>query len=149
LEDLFRAYWPLVAGYLTRRTGSKAEGEDLAQEVFYRAAKGWLGWKGENPTAWLMAIARRTLIDAERKGRVVTTALTEELAHDSRLDAVELTDVFERLPDQQRLLLTLIHVDGFSHREVAAITGSTPAAVKTAVWRAREAFKNEWNESNE
>lgn len=145
LEELFRVHWGLVSGYLARRTGSRVEGEDLAQEVFYRAAKGWLGWKGTNAGAWLMAIARTTLIDAQRKGRFTLTPLSEELTELSdSSDDLDVRDALARLPESQRRLLTLVYVDGFSHAEIAAISDTTAAAVKTAVWRAREAFKEQW-----
>ena len=147
---MFRAYWPLVAGYLTRRTGSRSSGEDLAQEVFYRATKAWLGWRGGNPAAWLMAIARNALIDEQRRGhRLVAVELGDLAATESTANPFEIGDILDRLPEQQRRLLKLVYVDGFSHVEVAAITASTPAAVKTAVWRARDAFRLLWTASDE
>src|ERR1043166_7417215 len=53
LEDLFRAHWSLVHGYLTRRTGDAVVAEELAQETFYRATRAFLGWRGGS------AVARR------------------------------------------------------------------------------------------
>ena len=52
LEDLFRAHWSLVRGYLLRRTGDPAAAEELAQETFYRATRAFLGWRGGSPVAW-------------------------------------------------------------------------------------------------
>jgi DNA-directed RNA polymerase specialized sigma24 family protein len=46
LEDLFRAHWPLVYGFLLRRTGNPSAAEELAQETFYRATRAFLGWRG-------------------------------------------------------------------------------------------------------
>jgi len=68
IEELFRAHWPLVLGYLRRRTRSEALAEELAQETFYRATRGFLGWRGEAPAAWLLAIARSALADEARRG---------------------------------------------------------------------------------
>ena len=50
------------------------------------------------------------------------------------------------LPANQRRLLELIYVDGYTHAEVAAMTGTTAGAVKTAVWRARQAFQQLYRE---
>jgi RNA polymerase sigma factor (sigma-70 family) len=69
IEELFRSHWRLVAGYLARRTGDPGLAEELAQETFARAAGAMLGWRGESPTAWLLAIARNVLLDHTRKGR--------------------------------------------------------------------------------
>jgi RNA polymerase sigma factor (sigma-70 family) len=69
IEDLFRAHWPLVLGYLARRTGSATLAEELAQETFYRATRAFLGWRGGSPAAWLLAIARNVLLDEARRGQ--------------------------------------------------------------------------------
>lgn len=142
LEDLFRAHWPLVLGFLTRRTGDRALAEELAQETFYRATRAFLGWREEAPVAWLLAIARHVLIDEARRGRELV-ALPELLPDPAPglEEGVAVADLLDQLPDHQRRLLELVYVHGFSHAEVGAITGMTERAVKTAVWRAREAFR--------
>lgn len=148
LEELFRAYWPVVVGYLTRRTGSSTQGEELAQEVFYRATRAWLGWRGGNPVAWLMAIARNLLIDEARRGRVSVRADTIEAlpVENAAIARTEIEDTLQGLSETQRRLIRLVYVDGLSHAEIAAMTGATAAAVKTSVWRARDAFKAAWTE---
>ena len=57
LEEMFRAHWSLVYGFLARRTGSPTLAEELAQETFYRATRAFLGWRGGSASAWLLAIA--------------------------------------------------------------------------------------------
>lgn len=56
------------------------------------------------------------------------------------IDAVAIRDLLDRLPERHRTLLTLVYFDGFSLAEVAAMTGRSISAIKTAVWRARTAF---------
>lgn len=142
IEELFRAHWTLVAGYLLRRTGSATLAEELAQETFYRATRAFLGWRGGSPVAWLLAIARNVLVDEVRRGRRLTP-LGEYLLEpaESRELALDLRAALEELRPSQRRLLELVYVDGFTHAEVAAMVGSTPGAVKTAVWRARAALR--------
>ena len=142
MEDLFRAHWPLVFGYLARRTGDAALAEELAQETFYRATRAFLGWRGGSAAAWLLAIARNVLTDHARRGRPVS-ALPETLVDPSSSPeaGAELGDLLARLPPRERRVLELVYVDGYSHAEVAAMTGATPGAVKTAVWRARRQFQ--------
>src|SRR3954451_20317333 len=69
LEEMFRAHWSLVYGFLPRRTGNPTLAEELAQETFYRATRAFLGWRGGSAPAWLLAIARHVLIDEARRGR--------------------------------------------------------------------------------
>lgn len=142
LEDLFRAHWPLVHGYLTRRTGDPNLAEELTQETFYRATRAFLGWRGGSPVAWLLAIARHALVDEVRRGRRLVPLPESLVAPAEHADErVELEEALGRLPDDQRRLLELVYVHGYSHREVAAMTGTTEGAVKTAAWRARDAFR--------
>jgi len=142
LEDLFRAHWSLVRGYLLRRTGDPATAEELAQETFYRATRAFLGWRGGSPVAWLLSIARNVLIDEVRRGRTLLPlpeALVDPPAE--REDAMDVHEVLAELPASQRQLLELVYVHGYSHAETAAILGSSEGSVKTGVWRARSSFK--------
>lgn len=141
LEDLFRAHWPLVHGYLARRTGDPSLAEELAQETFYRATRAFLGWRGESPVAWLLSIARHALIDEARRGRRLAP-LAESLVNEGVPDGETVgLDLLAQLPSPQRQVLELVYVYGFSHAEVAAMTGTTEGAVRTAAWRARAAFR--------
>ena len=148
MEELFRAHWPLVVGYLRRRTGSMTVAEELAQETFYRATRAFLGWRGGSPAAWLLAIARNVLVDEVRRGQRLVP-LSETLpaqGGEPSTMSMSVRDTLARLPANQGRLLELIYVDGYTHAEVAAMTGTSAGAVKTAVWRARQAFQQLYRE---
>src|SRR4051812_39231296 len=121
LEELFRAHWSLVHGYLARRTGDPVLAEELAQETFYRATRAFLGWRGGSAVAWLLAIARHVLIDEVRRGRRLQP-LPESLVdpHDPT-GARDLESVLARLPLPQRRVIELVYLHGYSHGEVAGI----------------------------
>jgi RNA polymerase sigma factor (sigma-70 family) len=143
MEELFRAHWPLVLGYLRRRTGSVTVAEELAQETFYRATRAFLGWRGGSPAAWLLAIARNVLVDEVRRGQrlvPLSETLPAQRGEPSTM-SMGVRETLARLPANQGRLLELIYVDGYTHAEVAAMTGTSAGAVKTAVWRARQAFQ--------
>jgi len=141
LEDLFRAHWPLVNGYLARRTGDAVLAEELAQETFYRATRAFLGWRGGSAVAWLLAIARHVLIDEVRRGRRLVPLPDSLVADIEPSGGDDVTRVLASMPKAQRQVLELIYVYGYSHAEAAAILGTSEGAVKTAVWRARSAFR--------
>ena len=149
MEDLFRAHWGLVCGYLTRRTGDASLAEELAQETFYRATRAFLGWRGGPPAAWLLAIARNALIDAARKGARLVPL--EEVPEDapSMDQPMEIRDALTRLPPWAGRVLALTYLDGFSVAEIAAVSGSTSGAVKTALWRARALFRALYQEESD
>ncbi len=131
-----------MCGFLLRRTRDPHLAEDLAQETFVKATRALLGWRGENPAAWLLTIARNVLVDHLRRHR-----LELGLPHPDELgvpalhaESLAVRDVLERLSEEHRRLLTLVYFEGFSLVEVAAMTGKKHTTIKTAVWRARTAF---------
>jgi RNA polymerase sigma factor (sigma-70 family) len=142
MTELFRAHWPTVFGYLYRRTGDPVLAEELAQETFVKATAAFLGWRGGPAAAWLLAIARNVLTDHHRRGRKLVpleeTLLPAQAFPDT---GVEVRDLLGRLPPTARRLLQLAYLDGFTHAEIGAMTGQTPAAVRSAVWRARDALR--------
>jgi RNA polymerase sigma-70 factor (ECF subfamily) len=142
MEEMFRAHWPLVLGYLTTRVRDRALAEDLAAETFYRATRAFLGWRGESPPAWLLAIARNVLADAVRRDRRHVRLDDEVLRPVEALDDdVAVRVGLERMSEGDRRLLVLVHVYGYSCAEVAAMSGSTHGAIRTALYRARAAAR--------
>jgi RNA polymerase sigma-70 factor (ECF subfamily) len=139
-----------VYGYLLRRTRDPSLAEELAQETFAKATRAFLGWRGGSPTAWLLAIARTTLVDEHRRGVRLVRLETDVPALTGDADvAIDVERTLAALPPQQERLLRLVYLDGFDHAEVAAMTGSTAGAVKTAVYRARRAFIDQYGGTTE
>lgn len=142
MTELFRTHWSTVLGFLTRRTADRSLAEELAQETFARATAAFLGWRGGSATAWLLAIARNVLVDHYRRtGRLVPiedSPLPPQAFPDI---SIEVRDLLSRLPPASRRLLELVYLDGFSQAEIATMTGRSPGAVRTAVWRARDALR--------
>jgi DNA-directed RNA polymerase specialized sigma24 family protein len=142
MTELFRAHWSTVLGYLARRTGDRVLAEELAQETFTRATAAFLGWRGGPPAAWLLAIARNVLIDHHRRGRRLVPLEDSFVPAQGFPDTgVEVRDLLSRLPPNSRRLLELVYLDGFTQAEVAVMINKSPVAVRTAVWRAREALR--------
>lgn len=96
-EILVTRYTPLVASFLYEKTGSEADTEDLAQEVFLTAYRGMDRLRdGGHFRPWLMQIARSKAIDFHRyngrRPRVVTVVPMGE-------DGDEI-DLLETVPDR-------------------------------------------------
>ena len=74
--DAFAAFYDryeiAVVGYFTRRTGDPEVAADLAAEVFAAALSAAHRCRPDNPTAagWLFTIARNTLANSLRRGKV-------------------------------------------------------------------------------
>ena len=68
-----RSYGKLIA-FLAARTGDVVGAEDALSDAFATALADWpRSGIPVNPEAWLMAVARRKLIDSARRARTRTT----------------------------------------------------------------------------
>ena len=143
---------------------------EVAHDVFVRAYSGLPGFSGQVPFEhWLSSIAVRTCYHfwrTIRREELPVSALTEDhqqwmeqvLAAESddrfreqarRREAVELLQwALGHLSAENRLVLTLVHLDGYSAREAASLLGWSVAKVKVRAHRARRAlrklFLDEW-----
>jgi RNA polymerase sigma-70 factor (ECF subfamily) len=100
-------------------------------------------------TAWVHAIARYKLVDLLRR-RGVREALNDPL--DDELDVLTSSDteaadarrdvgkLLARLPDQQRLPIVHMKLQGLSVTETARMTGMSESAVKVGVHRGLKAL---------
>jgi RNA polymerase sigma-70 factor (ECF subfamily) len=71
-------------------------------------------------------------------GQDVAVMFQSEISPEDRADINILYNVMDRLDDRQREALILADLMGFSHKEVADIQGSTVAAVKVRIHRAKK-----------
>jgi RNA polymerase sigma factor (sigma-70 family) len=77
-EELVRGLVPQVLGILVRRGNDFAAAEDALQEALIEAHRRWADQPPDDPKGWLLTVARRKLIDAQRS----------EIARRRREDAV-------------------------------------------------------------
>jgi RNA polymerase sigma factor (sigma-70 family) len=68
------------------------------------------------------------------------------LSYEMDLPARELIDALRGLSPRQRSAVVLHHAAGYPVREVAAILGSTPAAVKVHLKRGRDQLRRSLSE---
>ncbi|MBE3591116.1 MAG: RNA polymerase sigma factor [Firmicutes bacterium] len=154
-----QAFAPLVERYqravfnlCLRYTGQRQDAEDLTQEAFLRAFRALGRYDSRRPfSAWLFAIAANACRDWSR--RQASRARAAELedappldpdpakAAERRDSLVRVAAALRELPADERLLVLLVHHQGFSLKEAAGITGLTAAAVKARLFRARRKLR--------
>jgi RNA polymerase sigma-70 factor, ECF subfamily len=162
--DALVARWKVRVFRLAGRFFPRPEdAEDVAQEVFLKVFRSLGSYRGEAPLEhWILRIATTTCQDELRRRRrrpeakgvdvaaasVSPEALLERALQGRALDAAEAAaarslaaDLLDRLPARDRVVLTLLDLEGFSASEVADFTGSTRAAVKVRALRARRALR--------
>jgi len=146
--ELFRRYADEIYGYLLRRA-RKTEAEDLLQEIFVRALRGASRFRGESSArTWLYSIARNTLSERERErweahlaGYVGDPQPGPESLAIGGQQRRNLIAALDRLPDEQALVLELHRVDGFSHKQIAALLGIEIATSRKRMQRAKESLE--------
>ncbi len=145
-ERLYRSHVGRVYA-LAVRLVDEEWAEDLTQEVFIRA---WdklstFGGRARFGT-WLHRLAvnlilsrRGTLRNRERRKAggddVIGLAAAPKLA--SPLARLDLEAAVRRLPDRAREVFVLFDVEGYSHEEIAELTGVTVGTSKSQLHRAR------------
>lgn len=137
--------------YLTALAGSEADAEDALQEAFVAAWKGADGFRG-GPSArgWLFTIGRNALHRAHRRrvGEPASFEAMEQLGaragwgqEDDVLEGLARKDLLaralDRLPAEDREILVLRELEGFSGEEAAQMLGLGLAAMKSRLHRAR------------
>lgn len=155
LDELYRRYRGPVQGYLYQLCGSADLAEELTQETFLRACRGMIGFRGDSSVAtWLFRIARNAYLSSLRRpadGRVDTDELLAIPDADAYADPARSYAAREQrgliglamaqLPEKQRSILLLRDAEGLSYAEIADVLEISLAAVKTNLFRARNAFR--------
>jgi RNA polymerase sigma-70 factor (ECF subfamily) len=147
-----------------RMTRNRADAEDLVQETYLRAYKGFHGYEeGTNLRAWLFRILTNTYINTYRskQRRVQETELNdvEDLYLYRRISNVDqasrsaedtLFDLFtddevkaalEALPENFRMPVLLADVEEFSYKEIAEMLDIPIGTVMSRLHRGRKAMQ--------
>jgi RNA polymerase sigma-70 factor (ECF subfamily) len=148
---IVRRYQDEVAGRMWRFTSRRAELEELVQEVFVEAYTSLGTYRGEAPLGhWLARIATRVgyRFWKRRDRRRARSALPLEdwdaIAADDPepARARELLDgLLARLRPRDRLVLTLVYLEGLSVAQAAELTGWSRTTVKVQAHRARKRLR--------
>ena len=141
---LFERHAPAVRRYLHRVTRDRTLADDLGQEVFLRVVRAAPGYDAkEREAAWIFRIAQNVVRDTwRRQNRSVEDARPADVATPPRqATALDLDRALAGLADEEREALLLAEIAGLSYAEIAAATGTTPAAVRSRIFRARQALR--------
>lgn len=149
LGELFRAHADMVLTTAYRITGSRADADDVLQDVFVGLGRALRAYDERGRfDAWLRTVAVRTALmrlrGARRKRELplesqsIAAVGGEEATQLSRLD---LERALARLPEPLRIVFMLKEVEGYGHAEIAKLLGITPGASMTRLSRAWSALK--------
>ena len=155
----------LYSGAL-RMTRNPADAEDLVQETYLKAYRGFGGFEeGTNLKAWLYRILTNTYINSYRAKQRrpeesdldevedlylyrrlggLEAARTGRSAEDELMDLfteAEVKDAVEELPENFRMAVLLADVEGFSYKEIAEMLDIPIGTVMSRLHRGRKAMQ--------
>ena len=150
MRELIVGYQRRVAGFAYAITGRSDSVEDLAQMVFVKMARALARLNSpEQFESWLFRLARNTCIDHLRRQKLRRMFIPFAQEHenvpepDGAVDTEELDALrhaLAQLRPKDRALLALVQ-EGRSHAEIAETFGTSVAAVKARLHRAREQLR--------
>jgi len=149
---------PHLLSVAYRMLGSMSDAEDVVQDALVKVRRAE-PTDVDSPVAYLTAVTTRTAIDHLRSARVRREAyvgpwLPEPVLEDPEPDAAShalLADslsmaflvVLEALGPEERAVLLLHDVFGYSHAEVATVLGRTEAGCRQLLRRARQRIEED------
>jgi RNA polymerase sigma-70 factor (ECF subfamily) len=131
-----------------RMTSSRHEAEDLVQETYVRALRGWRRRPPDQVRPWLAAIclntarsayryrgARPTEVLEPQPGVDVASPLDTAAAAIARIDGDAVHHALGQLPAAQREAIILMDLCGFTAAQVAGLTGVPRGTILARVHR--------------
>jgi RNA polymerase sigma factor (sigma-70 family) len=165
-EHLFRREAGRLVASLTRIFGvhNLALAEDVVQDAFCRALEVWkVRGVPDNPSAWLMAVAKHRALDVVRRERtartfapelarvlesewtlapVVDEAFTSTVIRDEQLRMM-FSCCHPRLPEEVQIALVLNTLCGFGASEIALAFLTSRAAMEKRISRGKKVLASE------
>ena len=150
-EDLAMPLFPSLYGYARWLTGEPHEAEDLVQETYLKALRGFGSFReGTNFRAWMFRILRNTFLTS-RSGLKSMASLDEEpeLADEivdagtpethflNRANGQALQEAIGALPLPFREVLLLSDVENMSYKEIGEALAIPIGTVTSRLMRAR------------
>lgn len=147
------ALLPRLRRFARSLTRNADEADDLVQSALERALRNLGAWTpGTRLDAWMFRIMKNAWIDEIRSRSVRTRVFAPEeagvdvgedgaAAMEVHLDAQAVHAAMEQLPPDQRVVLALVLVEGFSYRETADLLEVPIGTVTSRLARGRAAIE--------
>lgn len=144
--ELVSAYGDMVYRLAYIRTRSRADAEDVAQEVFLRYfRKNPVFQTAEHQKAWLIRVTvnctKNLLTSAWNRYTVPRDDTLPEPPCSEKEADTSVTDAVMQLGKRDRTVVHLYYYEDYSLAEIAAATGDTESAVKSRLFHARQKLR--------
>lgn len=139
-DEIVNAYGDLVYRIAVHYTGNVHEAEDITQEAFLSMLKRLPFESAEHAKRWLIKVTVNKCKDYYKSARRKNLPLDENL-NAAYFQQTEGLEELEKLEPLDRSIIYLFYYEGYSAKEIAAMTGRTRNAVNIRLSRARGTLK--------
>ena len=148
-ESLYRAHATAIYALCRKMVGDEGQARELVQDIFVRAWEKLTLFRGQSSLAtWLHRLGTNVVLEHLRSTKRDAARLIDgdEDSFGSRstqgqLDArIDLDAALVQLPTGARTVFVLHDMEGYSHDEIAQMTGIAPGTARAQLWRARRAL---------
>ena len=128
--------------------GNKSDADDLAQDALVKAYLSLTGYRDKGKfRSWLFKIAHNTFLNHKASCRTIESidearTFIGGTEADSSFEHQDLYLALRTLPPKERSAITLFYFNGYSIKEIAAITDASQDAVKQQLSRGRDKLKS-------
>lgn len=138
-----------LLGYAVRMLGDRMEAEDVVQEVFLKLWDMRAELDRYDPLGALavtmvrnrclnrMKVLKRNAGEVPLRGR----SYVPQMALEQREGVTRVMGLIDGLPEGQRIILKMKHLDGMEVEDIAEVTGCSAEAVRMSLSRSRRRLK--------
>ena len=152
-ESIYREHAGRVYALCLRLTGNPGEAKELAQDTFVRAWEALPTFRGDaSITTWLHRIAVNAMLMQRRstQRRLSRVSLADDDLQEGDVapqgsvapadvgSAIDLERAIAALPPGVRRAFVMHDVEGYSHEEIARMTGLAAGTLRAQLHRARQ-----------
>jgi RNA polymerase sigma-70 factor (ECF subfamily) len=154
-EDLALPLFDQLYNFAHWLTHDQAEAEDLVQETYVKALRGFSGFQlGTNFRAWMFRILRNSFLtsrtglkatvelDEDTAENVPSTAPTAERVLIEQVDRDSVREALAQISVPFREILLLCDVEEMSYEEIAQVLAIPAGTVMSRLHRARKALRS-------
>ena len=141
--ELLERYEREIFAYALRLSADRDVADDLYQDTFLAAFRGWPPPRRGNERAWLYRIATNKAIDRGRRARPKVNLEEVELVAPERdtASSLDIARAVELLAPGQRAAFVLRQVQGLSYAEIAETFGCSQEAARARVSEATKTVR--------
>jgi len=144
VEEIIRRNEDRLLRFACALTGSKADAEDAVQSAFVKLVEKNPRFETEeHETAWLMTVTKNLCKSLLRSYWRRNRGDLLESYPAANAEQRELIELVAKLPVKYKAVVHLFYYEGYSAKEISAITNQNEAAVRIQLTRARRMLKQE------